>query len=431
MLTRKGVTLALVAAVAASASVALAEAPTLTLADATAAPRAPLMAGLDRLGAASTLDKYGLNIYGWVEAGYSYNHRRQTRESSVTGDAPKVWPGVFNHEAGDTMMLNQVVLRFERTVDTKKFDVGGMIEIMYGQDAAGIHASGLGYNGDDPSQSSSEKGGAGDRYHPNYQFDIVQAYVDVAPGVPGLKIRAGKFVTLLGYEYINPNQNAFYSHSYLFSSIPFTHVGVVAFYDINDQWHVAGGITRGWDIATEDNNKCAVDGIFRIGYTPNKAWSFYLNGTVGPEKIGDSSHYRIAIDPVVTWAVTDRLSLGAEGLYVYDGGLQGYAPEGFSHAYGDIWGVALYASYKINEYCTLNGRAEKAHFYVSESAINFYEFTIGTTITPFPKDPWGSGLKIRPEARYDMTDKAGGAIPGNNGPHRDQWTFAVDVIYAF
>jgi len=449
MLNRK-VSMAVVAAVAATASVALADSktPTLTLEPTVAtladapAPRALLMAGLDRLGAAKALDDLNINIYGWVEVGYTYNHRHQNRENSVDPDSPKVFGGGFNHEAGDNVMFNQLVLRFERSVDTSKVDVGGMIELMYGEDANGIHAGGLGYNGDDPSDIPAEKGGAGDRYHPKYQFDIVQAYVDVAVGMKGLKFRAGKFVTLMGYESLNPNLNPFYSHSYIAQIEPATHTGILAFYELNDQWRVVAGISRGWDMATEDNNGCAIDFIGQLGYTPSKTWSAVLNWSVGPENAGDSAHYRIVIDPVVKWKVTDALTLGAEGIWYYDGGGDNsgapaaFAPLNFGNrTYSDAWGVAVYAGYVINDYLTLNGRIEKLHYYLANngfgdglsSDINLYEGTLGVAIKPFPKDQWGSGLMIRPEVRYDYSDNSYGVFFG----HHDQLTFGVDVIYAF
>lgn len=449
MFNRNGaISMAVLAAVAATASVALADSktptltlePTVALLDDAPAPRAPLMAGLDRLGAAKSLDDLKLNIYGWVEGGYTYGHRHQNRESSVSSNAPKIVGGGFNHEAGDTFMFNQLIIRFERQVDTTKVDVGGMIEIMYGQDAAGIHATGLGYNGDDASQAphEEESGKAGDRYHPNYQFDIVQAYVDVAVGFTGLKFRAGKMVTMTGYEYLNPNNNPFYSKSFISQVEPVTHTGIMAMYDINDQWHVTAGISRGWDIALEDNNGGAIDFIGQLGWTPNKQLSAYLNVTVGPENAGDTAHYRTFIDPVVTYQVTDKFAVGMEAIYYYDGGGDNSSSGAFqtlnfgNGTYGDAWGAAGYASYVINDYATANARLEKLHYYLANNSItdgglNVYEVTLGVTIKPFPKDQWGSGLKIRPEVRYDYSDNSFGIFNG----YKDQLTFGADIIYSF
>lgn len=442
----RNVSLAIVAAIAASAGSALADnTPNLTLQptvvtmdDAAAAvQRRPLMNGLDKLGAASTLDKYNLNIYGWLEASYTYNHRHVNRESSVDGFANKVGPAgtaPFNHEAGDTFMTNQAAIRFVRDIGASvtdgKFDVGGLVEVMYGQDPAAFHANGLEYG----------NSGGEDRFHPNNQFDIPQAYLTVSPGVKGLSFLAGKFVTLFSYETIQPDNNPLFSHSYLFYSVPFTHVGILGSYQINDQWAVTAGVTRGWDQATEDAPSCAIDGIFQIVYKPTNALTFTLTGSTGPENFADTSHYRTAIDPTVKWQATEQLTLAAEALYIYDGNYHSSSPAG----YGDVWGAAVYAAYKINDNFTLNARAEKAHVYtggfagspllggLSASAVNIYEITLGVTITPFPKDPWGQGLIIRPEIRYDYSeDNIFDYSTSTSGGFRDQFTLGIDVIYKF
>jgi hypothetical protein len=302
----------------------------------------------------------------------------------------------------------------------------------------------LGYNGSDPTDDNNPVDDlAVDNFHPIWQFDIPQAYVDVnLPIGNGLKVRAGKFVTLLGYETIDPRNNPFYSHSYLFSAVPFTETGILFSSKLNDQWAWTAGITRGNEIALEDNNGCAIDVTGQIVYSPNKQVQVYLNFLVGPQNNGDSSHYRMAIDPVITWQVTDQLKLGAEFLYEADGGWQGDATAGLSHAYGDVWGGALYAGYQINDMFTINGRFEKIHDFsgtlaslagVSGSnALNAYEITLGTTITPFPKDPLGKNLSIRPEIRYDFTDSSAFPFYGAEGrAFKDQLTFGADVIFKF
>jgi hypothetical protein len=423
--------------------------PTVITAQASATPAANdslLMSTLDRAGAARPLSDLGLKLYGWVEGGYTYNHRHH-------GDT-LIIPGPFNHEYGNHFMLNQLVLRFERGVDATKFDVGGMVELMYGSDAARIHSTGLGYNGSDATDDGSPSDPlAVANLHPIWQFDIPQAYIDVnIPIGNGLKVRAGKFVTLLGYETIDPRTNPFYSHSYLFGLVPFTHTGVLGMYQISDQFSVTAGVTRGWDIALEDTNGCAIDVIGQFAYTPNKQLAFYLNYSVGPENAGDTGHYRTAIDPVITWQVTDQLKLGAEGLYIYDGGINaGLGDNDSTHAYGDAWGLALYASYRVNDYVTVNGRVEKAHTYLGNFAnsalvsqgqgditglfggivptLNAYEATLGVTITPLPQDPIGKNLSIRPEIRYDWSEDS--LYPTGGRTFKDQLTFGADVIFTF
>src|SRR4051812_47953688 len=153
----------------------------MTVAD--APPAAPLMGLLDKAGAGSTLSSAGLNVYGWIEAGYTYNHRHH-------GDDGPIAPGPFNHEVGNHFMMNQLDLRIERAVDTTKLDVGGMIELLYGTDAGFTHSSGWGFNGNDPTDDNNPFDAVPDKYRANYQFDVLQAYIDVnLPVGNGLKIR--------------------------------------------------------------------------------------------------------------------------------------------------------------------------------------------------------------------------------------------------
>ncbi|HVT80358.1 MAG TPA: outer membrane beta-barrel protein [Phycisphaerae bacterium] len=405
-----------------------------------------LMMGLDQLGAGKTLSDAKINIYGWLETGYTYNHRHSGASSGTV-----IIPGPFNHEWGNHYMINQLDLIIERGVDTAKFDVGGLIELMYGSDAARIHATGLGYNGSDPTDDNSPADGlAVDNLHPILQFDIPQAFVNInlPIGPEGLQVAVGKWISLLGYETIDPTQNAFYSHSYLFSAVPGTQTGILASYQVNKSLGLKLGITRGWEIALEDNNGCAIDVTGQVSWKFTDSFDALVNFNVGPENAGDTGHYRTAINPILNNQVTEHLKLGLEGLYVYDGGYNGNITgfsDGRSHAYGDTWGVAAYAGYKINDMFTLNARVEKAHGVIGTfagvdlfdgfgtiPALSVYEITLGTTITPFPADKYLKNLIIRPEIRYDFTDSS--AFPffsAHNTTYKDQLTFAADVILKF
>jgi hypothetical protein len=452
-----------VASLLACSGFALADSPKLTLdptvITADAAPsQGLLMQGLDKCGVGKTLADLKLNIYGWVESGYTYDHRHSSYNApsgafpdGVTSNgSTKILPGPFNHEFHNHYMLNQFDLRFERQIDGKTFDVGGMIDLMYGSDAARIHArGGWGFDGSDRSDNNDPAdANAVNNLDPTWQFDIPQLYVDI--GVPvgnGLIVRVGKFYGLMGYEAVDPRGNPFYSHSYLFSATPFTQAGVLASYKFTDQLDAKLGITRGWDIATEDNNGCSIDVIGQINYKLTKQLNLTFNFSTGPENANDSSHYRTVIDPIVYWQVTDALKLGFEALYLYDGGINGNI-SGFSsgrtHAYGDVWGGALYASYKINDMFTVNGRFEKAHGYLGTfngtgftagdtiPGVSVYEITLGVTITPMPKDPILKGLVVRPEIRYDFTDSTANKFyPANDNYYKDQLTFGCDVIFGF
>jgi hypothetical protein len=317
---------------------------------------------------------------------------------------------------------------------------------MYGTDATKIHSAGLGYNGSDSTDDNNPSDyNAVHNLDPSLQFDIPQAYVDVnLPIGNGLQVRVGKFVTLMGYEAIDPRGNPFYSHSYIFNAEPFTQTGILGSYQVNDQLGLKLGISRGWDMATEDNNG-SIDVLGQVSYQVSKQVNFVFNYTVGPENANDSGHYRVALDPIVYWQATDALKLGFEGIYVYDGGYNAGVLNPSTHAYGDVWGGALYAGYKVNDNLTINGRAEKVHALVGTfggydftdnatgiPGMSVYEITLGVTVTPLPKDQFLKGLSVRPEIRYDFTDSTQNKFfPAENRLFKDQLTFACDVIFAF
>jgi hypothetical protein len=399
------------AAAMACAGVAMAGSNDLTLAQqstepqvlADAAPRRPLMWALDQIGVAKTLDELNINIFGYVEGSYTYDMRTPPKG---LGDDKIITGRAFDFEHSEAQ-LNQADIAIERTVDvTKKtFDVGARVEFVYGADARVIHSNGLNFYGPN-SAGGSRKLAPGIEAKPDNQFDLEQAYVDVAvPVGNGLRIRAGKFVTLAGYETINPTTNPLYSHSYLFTfAIPFTQTGIYGTYAINDQFSVDLGIDRGWDQSLQDNNG-SIGGFGRVSYASNdKKTNVYATVLSGPQLAKDSSHYRTTLDLVASYQWSDQILFGVNGDYDYG------AHEAHDGDNAQYYGVALYATWKLNDYVSVNGRGEwfddSNGVRIAARSANYYEGTLGLLITPFPNDALGSNLKVRPEVRYDYASRS-------------------------
>ncbi|MCC7349168.1 MAG: porin [Phycisphaerales bacterium] len=338
-------------------------------------------------------------LSGHVEGSYTYD---------AQGGLNKMITGrVFDFESQDPT-FNQITLAIERTVDPSHdvFDLGGRMEWMYGADARKIHSTGLfDYFGGEVEN----------------QFDLTQAYVDVAiPLGNGIRLRMGKFVTPLGFEVIDPTGNWLYSHSYLFGAIAFTHTGALVTYAINEKLTLDGGISRGWDDALEDKND-AMDLLGRVTYQLTPKTSMLLAMTAGPERSGNNGIWRTTLDGMINHQVNDDLKLGGEGLWVMDGGME------------SAWfGIAGYAQYRPcgSRHIALNLRAE---WFVDETgaiygtSANLYEVTLGLGITPMPDDRYGKNLMIRPEIRgdYAQNDFFDG------GTENFQFTAAIDAIYSF
>jgi hypothetical protein len=358
-----------------------------------------LMGLADRTGL--KLGDSGVSIGGWAEVSWTYNF-------DTPAGGINVGRSFADFEDQDPT-LNQIVLFVDKGVDTSKFDVGGRIEFMWGADARGIHTNGLfdhyGFNDG-----------------PNNQFDLTQAYLDVSFG-GGFKVRAGKFVTTIGYEYINPNQNALFSRSFGFNfGIPFVQAGILAYYDVNERLQVYGGVTRGWEQSTEDNND-AIDGLFGISFKINDKTTLLLNGSVGPQLTDNNEDYRYLIEGTISTKLSDQLSFALNALYGYD---EAGATDGDSASW---YGAAAYLSYTVSDRVGVNFRGE--YFNDDDGArglgTTVYEVTLGLDLKPLASDRNFGSLRIRPEVRWDFAQDD----IFDGGQDDNQLTFGVDAIIGF
>jgi hypothetical protein len=379
------------------------------------------MSTLGKAGLAEPLDKLGINIYGYVEGGYMHDFSAPSAHNGPTFIG-------FN-SFKNTGILDKISLNVERTVDPskKKFDMGFHVEGIWGADATFVHSNGI-----------------GDRQTSRYQGDLLQAYVDVTiPGMP-VRIRAGKWIELAGFEHFSANiygafgdpSRAFYSYSYQFLyAEPGTQTGVLVTYVLNPKWSFDAGFTRGWNQSTRDANG-ALDFLGRVTFTPSDKTSIIFVMTEGPEfptgvghnlPKGDAHHWWTALDLVATQKITEKLSLGL-GIDYVD------APQipGLTSGAKQWGGVAGYVSYAFDPHFTLNTRLEwyrdAANGFSTGAPVsaNYYEATVGVAIKPFLTDKILSKLLFRPEVRYDHADHS-----LFNSGDRNQWTFSVDALFTF
>jgi hypothetical protein len=355
-----------------------------------------------------------------MEGGYFYD---------ATSGAHNVPTFIGFNSFKNTGILDKISLNVERTVDPtkKQFDFGFHVEGIWGTDAAFVHSNGI-----------------GDMQTGRYQSDLLQAYVDMTiPGMP-VRIRAGKWIELAGFEQFSANiygafgdpSRALYSYSYQFLyAEPSTQTGVLVTYVLNPKWSVDAGFTRGWNQSTRDANG-VLDFLGRVTFTPSDKTSIIFVMTEGPEfptgfghnlPKGDAHHWWTALDLVVTQKITEKLSLGLGIDYVYAPQIPGL-PSG-----GKQWGgVAGYVSYAIDPHLTLNTRLEwyrdSANGFSTGALVSasYYEATAGVAIKPFPNDKFLSKWLFRPEVRYDHSDH-----PLFNSGDKNQLTFSVDTLFSF
>ncbi len=365
-------------------------------------PPKPLMGLLDATPIGGALGAANINIYGFVEGGYTYSFNPPPGKY-ITGN-------IFNIKQ-NKIVLDQADIAVERTVDSTagKFDVGAKVEFIYGWDAGAIHSNGL------FSYLS--------RTQPENQFDLVQAYADVVTPIKNLDIRFGKFVTLLGQETINPTGNALYSHTYLFGdAIPFTQTGVLLTYILNDSMTIEGGITRGWGQSLRDNNG-AIDFLGEFSWQISKATKVILNASFGPQATKDNSDYWTVLDLIVSQTVSDQFTVTFNGDY-------GDAPHALGATSAQWYGGALYGTLTLDPHVSVTIRGEAyddQNGFTTGVAQRVYEATLGVAVTPFPENAIAKNFSIRPEVRYDYSDHDF----FNGGTRHDQLQCAVDAIFTF
>jgi hypothetical protein len=402
------------------------EAPAETPAAAPAPTYGPFMQALEQIGIGKPMESLGFNIHGYVEGGYLYDTtvpNDQTPARSAPGD-DIFFAGPYKN----AVMLNQADVSIERdmiNLPKGDWDFGFDVEAGYGRDFFFTHSNGILDQHNKQAILNNGQGTGNDD-----QLDLLQAYAQL--GIPigtGLTVEAGKFLTLLGYEKIDPTQNMFYTHSYGFSfGKPFTMTGVLGAYTFSDPASTSyatltGGISDGWNQSTYNNNG-DIDGIvqFKV-HTDSFDWT--VNSMIGPEGVlpygpPDYAHWWWVPETILSFKISDQLTIAADILY-------GDAP-GLSQ-----WlSMAAYAQYRFDPHVALGTRLEYYHdgrgvtTGVGGTDINYFEVTMGVSVTPLPDSPYLGTFVIRPEVRYDDADHV-----AFDFSHMDQFTIAVDMYYRF
>jgi len=357
---------------------------------------------------ASILKNNGIEIGGWASAGITY--------ASHNGDHHSNGPISFNDRNND-FQLNQTNLFIERAIDSskKEWQLGGRVDFMFGTDADNTQASGW------DNQILDEE-------FNSYDVAFPQAYLELyAPVGSGLTIKAGHFYTTIGYEVVTSPDNFFYSHAYtMLYAEPFTHSGVMASYDINDNLSVYGGAVTGWDNFRENGGDWSFLGGANLSSDDEKtslAVSI-ITGENGDDSVDqNTTMYSI----VLSHDITDRLH------YVFQHDL-GITEDGAGAGDDSDWyGINQYLTYDINDQLAAGLRAE--WFSDSDGRIsgddagnfgaNYYAVSAGVNYSPVE---W---LKFRPEVRYDWADTNGAGAVYDNGAENDQISVAMDMVLTF
>jgi hypothetical protein len=242
---------------------------------------------------------------------------------------------------------------------------------------------------------------------------VQQAYVSLLTGK--LQWDAGKFVTPMGAEVIESQDNWNYSRSILFGyAVPFYHLGLRATYTVDPKVTLGAQLVNGWNNASENNGDKTVH--LSLTLKPNANLSWVANYMVGKEAPDAASvrDVRNLFDTTLSYTATPKLSLMANADYGKEGSVK-------------WWGVAAYAKYQAMPRWGVVGRYE----YVDDTQGGF--MTIGTkaqSLTLTSDHLLVGALRVRLEYRLDLSD--GAFFKKSDGSLTDsQSALIVGVVYGF
>ena len=186
------------------------------------------------------------------------------------------------------------------------------------------------------------------------KFDFPQAYLRYATG--RLTVIAGRYVTLAGYETLDPRTDTNFSRSVLYGfAIPFAHTGLRATVVVSDAVTLNLGVVNGWDDLKDTNSAKTVE--FGVTYAPTHAASLTVDGYIGRERVGGLTStgpegQRRLLDVIGSWAITDALTV----VLNYDYGRQDH---GAIDGQVARWqGLAGYVNYLFSGHWRASLRAE-------------------------------------------------------------------------
>lgn len=302
----------------------------------------------------------------------------------------------------DSFILNAVDLAIARLPEQ---GVGGMIEVMAGEDTA----------------FNKSRGWTTDN------LDVLQAFAQYAAG--GLIVMGGKFTTLAGAEVAQQPNNANISRSLLYTNaIPVTHTGLRVSYALSDALKLTAGWNNGWDIIKESvasncvGTACADGKTIELGIaaTPIKMLSLSAAYYTGEEAGITGVDTRNLLDVVATLNLTDALSI----VLNYDMGEQEKGTGSGGKAKWD--GLAGYVNYKFSDALRVSLRAETfddKDGYRTGTVQKLDEYTLTAGYAP------AANLELRAELRQDKSDQKPFTDGGN--PTDKQRLFALEAVYKF
>jgi len=389
----------------------------------------------------------GVKLSGYVDAGYSYNFTGSGGSSSVNSRAP-----VDSAQRGDFNLYAFKVALEKALTSENKAQAGFRADVIIGEDA--------GY-------FSNRDGGLGaysNTDQDSNQLFLEQAYAQFrVPVGNGWDWKAGKFVSILGYEVIERPANMNITYGLLFqNAYTFTYTGVLTSYRFDDYLDAKLGVANG---ANSDNNTAsnfAGDGVTLLASLNvtapggNANWS--NNFTWDTSNPSDTALGVPTSAPASSWPVQGGANNPSAGVFVYNSwgnwapkfaddkllfafdSVLGTQAAGTNYSGTTWYGAEAYTKYQFNDWFYLGGRGsyfgtDNAQKFTAAAAgrnqsLNWWAFTLTAGFNVI------DNLLIRGEYRLDWGDYSQGTgnAPGtaNAGSGGGPSHYAgAEVVYSF
>jgi hypothetical protein len=355
-----------------------------------------------------------ITLFGYVENSYVWNLGHTGRD-----DVNEL--RFYDFDAGYSFNMVEFSIKKDPT-DARPWGFG--LVVTGGQDAQKNHAIGIFRDDDDafPFRNTTK-------------VDLQEAYGSYRiPVGSGLTVKAGKFVTLLGYEVIESPLNLNFSRSFLFGfAIPLTHVGALATYAPTDWLSITAGPVVGWDVADDNNDTLSAMG--QIAFTGVKDLTTSLNFITGPEQFDKKTNPRTVLDLVANYTGIPGLTLGFNFDYGWEIDEPSLVGTRGSSTTAHWWGYAAYAAYDWTESLRTSLRGE---YFKDADGARTLAIAPGTgvslwEVTATAQYKIWKGLVGRLEYRHDQADDKVFKIrtPGLVPTSKYQDTITVALHYLF
>jgi hypothetical protein len=358
-----------------------------------------------------------IKFFGYIENSYVANLGNAGRGNGVN---PVNDFRQYDFEEGYTFNMAEFSVKKDPSED---YRLGFGLVVTAGNDAQKNHAIGIFRDDDDvfPFRNTS-------------YFDLQEAYLSYkVPLGSGLTLKAGKFVTLAGYEVIESPNNLNFSRSFSYTlGIPFTHVGALVSYTFAEWLTVTAGPIVGWDVA--DDNNDTLSGTAQVVVTPVKDFAITLNTIIGPEQFSNKSNIRYLFNPILSYTGINKVTLAIDTVYGFEENEASITTRRDTDA--TWWGVAGYVAYDWTEKFRTAARAE--YFRDADGArssgppgtglgskLSLWEVT-GTLQYKIWK-----GLVGRLEYRHDQADEKAFKVHGGVPTGKTQDTITLAFYYSF